>query len=135
MDGSIDPVEAAGTTLVDPVPWVELVELLLPVVPEVPVEPEEPVLDPEVPVDAVELTGVLVAVVPSDPVLERLVGVPVAVEDDDVSTGETDADGSVVADGAEVPSGLEVEVEVGAEVTGVDVGSLGLATPSGLPGP
>jgi len=133
LDGSIDPVEAAGTTLVDlPVPWVELVGLSVPVGLEAPVEPAEPVLDPEVPVDAVELEGVLVAVVPSDPVLARLVGVPAGVEADDVSTGETEAEGGVVADVSEVPSGLD---EVGVEVTGVDVGSLGSATPSGLPGP
>lgn len=127
MEGT---VEAAEVTLVDLPPlWVELLE---------PVPVCEPVLEGElgalgapvwpVPVLEVELTGVPAAVVPSAPVaveLEVLDGVEVELLVDD-----TGALGFVVG-APEVPS----VVELGVEVTGVEVGSVGSVTLSGLPGP
>jgi hypothetical protein len=140
LDEPIDPVEAAGVTLVDlPLPCVELWE---PVLPWEPVDADGLVLPVllvllvllgfEVPVAEVELTGMLVWEVPEDPVLVTEVGVVPTGVDDDVPTGESGALGSV-DDVSDVPFGLDVDV--GVSETGVAVGSLGSTRLSGFPGP
>ena len=109
MDGSIDPVEVAGVTLVLlPVPPVELLEPVLLGEPAVPDELVPVLLGAEVPVAEVPLTGVPVPVVGVDPVAVPLDGAVPAGVDDDVPVVETGALGSAGV-AAEVPSGLEVD--------------------------
>jgi hypothetical protein len=127
LAGLIDPVEAAGTTLVVlPLPPVELVD---PVSPEELPVPEAPVpglLGAEVPVAEVPLLGVEVPVGGVvDPVPVTLVGaVPTGVADD-VPSAEPGAPASVGVLPAR-PSVLVVEA--GVDVTGADVGSVGSST-------
>jgi len=143
LDGSIEPVEAAGTTLVlPPLPVFELLEPVL--VEELPV-PDDPVwvlLDTELPELLVELPELLVApvavLVPvslGEDVPETFVGaVPV-----DVVDGEEEL--PVVDTGAVAPVGVLVDepfvpvVELGAVVTGVPAGFAGSTRLGGVPGP
>jgi hypothetical protein len=125
LDGSIEPVEAAGTTLVLP--------------PLAPVEPVGLVPVEELPV-FVELLGVLVAELPSPVVwpvpvavpelcVVPLAGaVPVDVGDDALEVGSTALGAAGVA--VDGPSLLDVE-DGGAKVTGA-LGSIRLG---GVPGP
>jgi hypothetical protein len=136
LDGSIEPVEAAGTTLVlRPLPVFELLEPVL--VEELPV-PDEPVwvlLDTELPELLVAPVAVLVPVAVGEDVPETLVGaVPV-----DVVDGEEEL--PVVDTGAVAPVGVLVDepfvpvVELGAVVTGVPAGFAGSTRLGGVPGP
>jgi hypothetical protein len=127
LDGSIEPVDAAGVTLAALLP-----PLLVPVPVVEPLVLEEPVpvlLVPEVPVvpPVAVPVPVLVGAVPVE-----LAGVVLTGVDDDVPVDEAGALGSVgVAD--DVPSALGLEV--GAGVTGVAVGLTGLPRLGGVPGP
>jgi hypothetical protein len=128
LDGSIEPVDAAGVTLAPLLP-----PLLVSVPVDEPLVLEEPVpvlLVPEVPVVppvAVPVPAVLVGAVPVE-----LAGMVLTGVDDDVPVDEAGALGSVgVAD--DVPSALGLEV--GAGVTGVAVGLTGLPRLGGVPGP
>jgi hypothetical protein len=125
LDGSIEPVEVAGTILVAlPLPPVELVD---PVVPdELPVpEALVPVLlGVELPVAEVPLVGVVAVVVGADPVLVALVGAVLAGVDEGVPVPVAVASGSAAVLPV-APSALGVPAGV---VTGAVVGSVGSST-------
>jgi len=126
LAGLIDPVEAAGTTLVVfPLPPVELVDPVSPEELPVPDELVPVLLGAEVPVAEVPLLGVEVPVMGVEPVLVTLVGAVPAGVADDVPAVEPGAPGSVGM-APEVPSALLVEA--GVDVTGVAVGSVGSST-------
>jgi len=136
LEGSIEPVEAAGTTLVlPPLPVFELLEPVL--VEELPV-PDDPVwvlLDTELPELLVAPVAVLVPVSVGEDVLETFVGaVPV-----DVVDGEDEL--PVVDPGTVAPVGVPVDepsvpvVELGDVVIGVPAGFAGSTMLGGVPGP
>jgi hypothetical protein len=134
LDGSIEPVEAAGTTLVlPPLPPDERVEPVP--VEELPV-PDEPlwVFVPELPLPVVPLVAVPVAVPVEEGVVLPPAGMVPSGVDDAVPVPEPEpaAVGPVGA-AADVPSVLEDGGAV--KVTGEPAGPAGSVRLVGVPGP